>query len=76
MGLLLVPDQVLESVPRVGANGKEIVSKRRKAAVWPPLELNILSPEFPIGCPNFINNALIRAVMRILVREGFVPALD
>ncbi|HEY5973879.1 MAG TPA: Fic family protein [Geobacteraceae bacterium] len=25
---------------------------------------------------NFINNALIRAVMRILVREGFVPPLD
>ena len=25
---------------------------------------------------NFVNNALIRAVMRILVREGFVPALD
>lgn len=25
---------------------------------------------------NFINNALIRAVMRILVREGFVPPMD
>lgn len=57
----------------------DLTERQRTYQMKKLVDAQMLQPVRPnarIYTINFVNNALIRAVMRILVREGFVPALD
>ncbi|HZV83025.1 MAG TPA: Fic family protein [Geobacteraceae bacterium] len=57
----------------------ELTERQRTYQLKKLVEAEMLQPirnNARVYTINFINNALIRAVMRILVREGFVPPLD
>lgn len=57
----------------------DLTERQRTYQMKKLVDAQMLQPVRPnarVYTINFVNNALIRAVMRILVREGFVPALD
>lgn len=57
----------------------ELTERQRTYQLKKLIDAQMLQPVRPNARAytiNFVNNALIRAVMRILVAEGFVPKLD